>query len=315
MKSVVCTLFEGNYHHGVAVLINSLFKNGFRGEVCVGYRGELPEWTCKADKNIDLKWENASRLIITDDLIVNFLPITFDYHMTNYKPDFIIELWNSIAYDADAIFYFDPDIIIKCNWSFFENWVDHGVALVHEISSNDMPINHPIRGMWKGIIEDNNEKVCNDVTSYINAGFVGLRKKNIQFVEKYSKFVHLSKNKYNVDVINLNFTSRTDPFSAKDQDALNIAAMCCSVPLSEMGPEAMDFIHGGFTMSHAIGRSKPWNKSFVLSALKGIPPSLPDKVFWQNVGEPIVTFEKRITKLKILSIKIASFIGRFYRKN
>jgi hypothetical protein len=315
MKSVVCTLFEGNYHHGVAALINSLYQNGFRGEVCVGYRGVLPEWSKGAGKVFDVGWENARRLTITDDLIVNFLPVTVDYHLTNYKPDFILELWKSIAKDADSIFYFDPDIVVKCNWNFFENWVEHGVALVHEISSNDMPINHPVRSMWKAIIEDNHEEVINNITSYINAGFFGVRKKEIVFVEKFSKFIQLAFKKYNVDISIFDFTNRSDPFFAKDQDVMNIAAMCSPVSLSEMGPEGMDFIHGGFTMSHATGTPKPWNKNFILSSLKGIPPSLAEKAFWRNVGYPIVTISKRKTKLKNSSIKITSFIGRFYRKN
>ena len=42
--SVVCTLAEGEYFHGVAALINSLVQAEFEGNVVVGYRGSKPHW-------------------------------------------------------------------------------------------------------------------------------------------------------------------------------------------------------------------------------------------------------------------------------
>jgi hypothetical protein len=32
----------------------------------------------------------------------------------------------------DILSYFDPDITIKCRWSFFEEWVQNGLALVED---------------------------------------------------------------------------------------------------------------------------------------------------------------------------------------
>lgn len=314
MNSVICTLYEGHYHYGVAALSNSLYNNGFRGAIYVGYKGDLPTWATASQDNLLLNWEGATTLKIVDGLVVHFLPLKVDYQLTNYKPDFMLELWQGPAKNAEAMFYFDPDIVVNCKWSFFESWVKYGVALIHEITSNDMSVNHPIRLLWRDIIYENKEEVNNSISSYINAGFFGLKKNQIHFIEKYSKFVHLSSQKYDVDLSLFEFTNRIDPFFAKDQDALNIAAMCTTSPLSEMGPEAMDFIPGGFTMSHAIGGPKPWKKNFILSALKGIPPSLAEKSFWNNVGLPIKTFENSTVKITKISIKISSFIGRFYRK-
>lgn len=314
MITAICTLFERNYHHGVAALINSLHNQGFRGDVYVGYRGVLPEWAIVGSAISQFDWKGATSLRVNDNIQIHFLPVETSYHLTNYKPDFMLDLWDGPAKNADAMFYFDPDIVIKCNFSFFESWVDFGVALVHEITANDMTANNPIRGMWKKIISENEETVNHNINSYINAGFIGLNKRDIAFLEKFKKIQHLAESRYNVNLTNFDMTHRGDPFFANDQDALNIAAMCCNVPISEMGPEAMDFIHGGFTMSHAVGSPKPWNKSFVLSALKAMPPTYADKGYWDNAGFPIATCSKNFIKRKKISIKIASFIGRFYRK-
>lgn len=314
MSSAICTLYEGHYHHGLAALTNSLYNNGFRGAVYVGYRGSLPSWAKTAKDNDLLEWQNGKTLNVCDGLEIHFLPVKVNYHLTNYKPDFMLKLWSGHAKNIQKMLYFDPDIVIKCKWSFFEKWIGYGVGLVHEITANDMTPNHPVRLLWCDIIKENNQKVYNHLTSYINAGYFGVKKEHIQFVEMFSKFMHIASQKYDVNINDFSFTDRSDPFFAKDQDILNIAAMSTEVPLSEMGPEAMDFIHGGFTMSHAIGGPKPWRKKFILSALKGVPPSLADRAFWNNVGLPINTFDSFTTKYKILSIKTASFLGRFYRK-
>jgi hypothetical protein len=82
-----------------------------------------------------------------------------------------------------------------------------------------------------------------------------------------------------------------------------------------MGPEGMDFIPGGFTMSHAVGTSKPWRKHFIASALRAVPPNIADKIFWSNVYGPIKPYSSSQIKMKKVALGIASLIGRFYRKN
>ena len=51
MSMVICTLFEGHFHYGVAALINSHFKYGFKGDIFIGYRGDEPVWASTSKCN------------------------------------------------------------------------------------------------------------------------------------------------------------------------------------------------------------------------------------------------------------------------
>ena len=51
--------------------------------------------------------------------------------------------------DLGTLFYFDPDIIVKCDWKFLEQWAETGIALCEDINS-PMSSTHPIRAMWDG---------------------------------------------------------------------------------------------------------------------------------------------------------------------
>src|SRR5690554_197159 len=119
MNSIVCTLFEKNHHYGVAALANSLYKNGYRGSIYAGYKGDLPFWADAAADNPQLNWAGAKTLVLVEDLSIHFLPLITAYHLAHYKPDFTIELMGGVAKDADGIVYFDPDIVITNKWSFF----------------------------------------------------------------------------------------------------------------------------------------------------------------------------------------------------
>lgn len=315
-KSIVCTLFEGHYHYGFAGLVNSLHANGFKGDIYAGYRGQLPPWTeNKITCNEKFGWSNGQTLQLNDDIKIYFLPVVTRFQFTNYKPEFVMQVAKAIGVNNKNLFYFDPDIVIKCNWKFFEQWVSFGIAVVHEIINNDMPASHPVRQMWNKIIVSNGQAVKRQLTSYLNAGFFGLKSDDLQFLTLYKLFIDVSISKYNIDVEKFVFYSdRSHPFFAKDQDALNLAAMSCEVPISEYGPEAMDFIQGGKVMSHAVGSPKPWKKRFLLSVFQANPPSPAEKEYWKYANGIIDAYPSWKIKYKLLTIKIASFLGRFYRK-
>ena len=314
MSSAICTLFEGNYHYGVAALTNSLYANGYRGEIYAGYRGSLPTW-CDARKlNPAIGWDNASTFNVAQGLVIHFLPLNTEYHLTNYKPEFMLHIWNRCGVRVDSIAYFDPDIVIKCDWMFFERWMSHGVALVHDLTDNDMPQSHPIRLEWKKIISNYSASVKREVNSYINAGFCGVSKEHIDFLHTWQFFIEKAVSDYSMDPRTMTSFHKTHPFCFLDQDALNITAMCSEALISEMGPAGMDFVHGGWTMSHALGSPKPWKKSYLSLALLAQSPSLADKEFWLNTKYPINLFSAIHYKWKKLSILFASFFSRFYSR-
>lgn len=315
LNVVICTLFEGNYHYGLAALTNSLYNNGYHGDIYAGFQGDLPKWASSVKPNLSLNWPGATTLTIADGLNLHFLPLEVDFHLTNYKPQFMLRLLQGPASDADGIAYFDPDIVVKCNWQVFEDWMTYGVALVHELVMHDFPPSHPLRKQWENVIAKANRTVTRQLHHYINAGFCGILKENYEFIRTWADILVVAVNEFEFDNVKFFPLDRTYLFHAGDQDALNIAAMCCECPISEMGPDGMDFIPGVYLMSHALGKPKPWKKNYLWSILQGCPPSLADKWFWANVKGPVVTFSGFKTGLTFLTIKIASFLGRFYVKH
>ena len=315
VSSAVCTLFEGHYHYGVAALINSLYAHGFRGNVYAGYRGGLPDWCAPAVVNAELNWPGAHTLEVAAGLHLHLLPLTVTNHLTNHKPDFMLQLWAGPAREAPGMVYFDPDIVVKCNWAFYERWLNHGVALVHEIIANDMPPSHPVRREWEQVIRHLNERVVRELYSFINGGFCGVVRRDIAFLEVWAAIMRAARDHYREDMANFIPGDRTHLFYGVDQDALNIAAMCSPVPISEVGPDGMDFTGGGWLMSHAVGSPKPWKKSYVWAALQGNSPTLADRAFWKYTGSVILCLVLGKNRFTQASILLAAFIGRFYRRH
>lgn len=309
MQSAICTLFEGHYHYGLGALVNSLYLNGFRGVIWAGYRGELPFWA-KPLKSCD----SFQEFIVAEGCVIRFVPVTANIHFTNYKPNFMLYLWEHYCPNTEAMFYFDPDIVIKCRWSFFEEWVGHGIALCQEIVNSSMPSDHPIRMAWKNYAVQRGFECNRSLNQYFNGGFIGIRK---EYISALNVWKDLQEGLSNIGV-NLSgqmLTDRTYPFYGSDQDVLNLMAMITPHPLSTIGPESMDFVCGGFTMSHAVGSPKPWCKKMMIEALKGVPPSAADKGYWQNTQTPIQLYPAHTLALKRFDISCAAAIGRIYRRS
>jgi hypothetical protein len=307
MTSAICTLFEGNYHYGLGALVNSLYAQGFCGTLYVGYRGALPPWA------VDLKTTDGfSEFTAAEGLVLRFIPLTTKIHLTNYKPDFMLDLWQRHCPKADAFFYFDPDIVIMCKWSFFEEWVEAGVTLCADINFA-MPGNHPVRNAWKRFYEPHGFKFRREPDLYFNGGFFGLKKERMEFLTCWQRLQDLMAPAIN-GMHNVNIGDRTFLFHKTDQDALNVAAMTAESPISTMGLDGMDLQPGGggYVMSHALGAEKPWKKKFVRRLLlRGNSPSRADRIYFKSVTRPIQLYSPAELSAKRLFLLTASFLARF----
>ncbi len=309
----VCTLFEGDYHYGLGALVNSLCRLGFAGVIWAGYRGMLPPWA-SATKD----YEDIRELRIQEDVLVRFVKIETQDHFTNHKPQFMLRIM-SLDPNAEAVLYFDPDITIKSHWEYFEEWLTCGVALCEDVNS-PLSENHPRRCAWRRFYNAHGIRLRFTTETYVNAGFIGLRRSHSSFLTTWARMQELMASQ----IGGLQCSSLGDEsdvrgpefcFSKSDQDALNACIEAVDVPLSVLGKEGMDFVPGGFTMSHAIGRDKPWRKKFLSSALRGTPPTLADKSFLANTQSPIRLYSKLSLELRRKSLVAGSAIGRLIRRS
>ncbi len=302
MKSSVCTLFEGDYHLGAAALVNSLHASGFRGQMFCGLRGPLPPWAGGAD-----------RLVLAEGLEVFFLPQATDIHFTNHKPAFLLDLWDGPAAGAESLFYFDPDIVVKCPWEALERWATGGLALCEDVNPS-LPARHPQRLGWAAFLESHGLATATERDRYYNAGFLGVPAALRPVLERWRELVgHVGAEFGSLQ--SLKHGSGHALFHTPDQDALNLALMTLAAPINAVGPEGMDFVPGGNYLSHAIGARKPWRGGFIRQALRGYPPSLAAKNFFRHIDRPIAVFPAGRRRRLLTALRVAAFLGRFYRRN
>lgn len=307
-KTAICTLFEGDYHFGLAAFINSLVHADYRGSVYAGFRGSLPPWL-----NQLIRVNNRSdEFDVKDDLRLTFIPLDTPVHLTNYKPQFMLDLLAGRARECEYLWYFDPDIFLRCNWSFFAGWQLNGVALCEEIVNYNLSESSPIRCLWMKIGKEIGLGIPRPVRGYFNGGMVGVSSAHISFLQLWKRLLDQAvSGSYDLEVFKPGTPDM--PFNATDQDALNMTTMYVDFPLSTMGPEAMGFIPSGFTMYHAVGQ-KPWRGSLLLRALRGYPPSNAAKFFFTQLTSPIRPYSQPRLFTKKVACSVAAFIGRFYRR-
>ena len=308
MTAHACSLFEGSYHIGLGALLNSLYRHGFRGVFFAGYRGDLPPWAT----SISTK-EGDPHFAVADGCQIRFVPVDTALHLTSYKPIFMQQMFERFLKTEDILCYFDPDITIKCRWSFFEEWVQNGLALVEDSTFPYLPSNHPLRYQWLRMAEAAGLKQKRALSRYYNGGFVGVPGRLREVLAVWESLLDKAKS-FGYDTTTLASEDRTSPWQAADQDLLNIAVMTTDVPLSTLGPEGMDFRPGGYVMSHAVNSPKPWEKGYIKYALYGTPPGLPDKGFWENSEHPIRLFPDFIVRKRSLTLKAAIALSRAWHR-
>jgi len=314
MKTAVCTLFEGDYHHGVATLVNSLCRNRFFGEIFAGYRGTLPKWASCATHGLD----GSRCMIISSEITLTFLPLDPKAHFTNFKPDFMLNLLEGAAKEADYLVYADPDLVFDAPWSHFSDLLQLGILLCEDVNS-PMSRKHPIRAAWKRYFPDLAWTSSTDL--FLNAGFLGLPRVASKLLDRWKEMnARIADIVGGSKVTGLNgsgFPVRgyAACFSQPDQDALN--ALVDTSPELEffiLGREAMGFSGPQAILPHAIGSPKPWCKKYLWEALLARPPTVADKAFWNYAEGTLTTFSQGNLHAMRARSALASLIGRFYRR-
>lgn len=321
MKQAICTLFEGNYHLGLAAFCNSLYVQDFQGDIYAGYRGEPPPWADQAKAGAISGWSESVTLALGDRMRLHFIPLKTDYHFTNYKPDFMLELWNGEASDVELFYYIDPDIVVNAPWSNFEEWVDSGVILCEDVNS-PLSKNHPKRVGWRKYFGDRGISLTFKEAFYANGGFVGLRKKDIEFLETWKKLQELmadeigglSRSSLSGPNLKKGSDSFFAPFSKTDQDALNAAVEACDIPVSMGAKSLMAFDSGRSLLPHALGQPKPWALNVLNKSLSGYPLRVIDKVYWKFANGIIKSQPAFKVLRKKFAIRLSVLISRFYRR-
>ena len=299
MKSLVVTLFEGDYHLGAAALINSLCAAGFEGTVVCGHRGAPPPWAQAAGG-------------LAPRIVVRFIPLDTPIHLTNYKPTFLRDCWRTHGVEADQIYYFDPDIVVKAPWSVLARWARDGIALCEDLNAN-FPAGHPYRLAWLDFFERQGLRPVRVLERYYNAGFLGVSRAHSSLLDFWADLVSRSASETGT-LATLKNPAPHGLFHTPDQDALNMALLLTEFRINAAGPEAMDFIPGGHLLSHAAGASKPWRGGFVRAALRGRPPGPAQKSFHDFAVGPLPVLPAGKLAYRRASLRLAALIGRLYRR-
>jgi hypothetical protein len=307
-SSIVCTLSAGDYHFGLGALVNSLYAKGFRGDIYVGFRGELPFWAAKSARPHENGWS-----FVLNGCYLHFIPLSTTDFLNNHKPDFILQLMEVYCPTAQRFFYLDADAIIKAPWSFFEHWTSCGIALCEDMNDY-LPAHHPIRQAWTRYAHGHGLEVARTADRFYNSGFFAFNREQAGFLKVWKRLFDCRVSE-GADLTSFLFSKPGYPYLCNDQDLMNLALMIVSEPISAVGAEGMGFKPGAKVMSHSAGEIKSWRKHFIWESLRGRPPSGADKDFVQHASAPIKIYSKARLTLKWLAVKVGSLIGRFYARH
>ncbi len=306
---IAITLVERDFLCGAAALYNSLVAQGFTGRYIIGYRG---------DSDVPSDLLQRMRSLPADLPSIEWVELDTPWHFTNYKARFIADIFTAFP-EAKSVTYLDPDIVVTCLWAWIQSWSDHGPALCGDVNWW-MPPDHPTRHEWERLLKSKGFEVHQQLHAYFNGGFVSIRRSHLEFVERWHSLIESCSKGSEIigakgEIHQLSRGGRSRPIQTLDQDSLNLTAMTWEGKLTTLGPDAMGFFDGGWIfLPHALGPGKPWQKSYLLSALKGERLRRVDHAYWFHASDPIKLKPRSRLRLKRLEMKAAAFVGRFYSR-
>lgn len=303
MKVAILTLSKGSYHFGVAALINSLKTNaGFKGTVYVFHQGDPPPWQSL------LSNEQGGRL---EDIKVVFKQIFPDRFLGFCKPFAALEVLEGDP-ELEGVIFADADVLFLASWPFFENWLDSGVALCSDCNFGWLHSNHPWRRKWKELLLRAGLEVVRECEEYPNSGFFGVTRSRSAVLRNWIT-VTLQFEKEGGDTSRFTEEYRTRAIVG-DQDLLAAALHSVKDEISYLGAEGMGFNGHFFVLSHAIERTKPWNKCFSWRALKGEKPTQQGRLWIECSHYPITAIGSSKHLALRIDFAIAQCISRLWKR-
>lgn len=303
----VCTLWEKDHHKGVATLINSLVRAGYRGRVWSGYHGDLPPWSLGGKVNGD-----NYTFATGSGVEVVFVKVPTDLHFAQYKPTWMLRVMEEFDVDAQGVYYFDPDMFIVGAWTFFERWLKFGIAATED-AAYPFNKNHPLALGWREYAASIGYTHWNEADAYFNSGLVGVTREMRSFLTLWHEVMNAVRRDFGA-IKGMRTAARTDLFHRPGQDGFTLATCLTPYPVSWVGPDGMAFERGEWLTVHAYLR-KPWRRRVLWDLLvSGDKPDRGAKLYWELAGAPIqVESPGRIRRHRWM-VPLAAFISRFYQR-
>ncbi|AEU36887.1 hypothetical protein [Granulicella mallensis] len=303
----VCTLWEKDHHKGVATLVNSLVRFGYRGRVWTGYKGDLPAWAAGGVTQADTYIFSTG-----SGVEVVFVKVPTDLHFAQYKPTWMLRVLEEFEPDAQGVYYFDPDMFVVGAWTFFERWLTFGIAACEDVGYPFNP-NHPLALGWRAYASQLGYTHWNEINAYFNSGLVGVSREMRSFLRLWDEVMNAIRRDFGA-IEGMRTPARTDLFHRPGQDGFTLATYLTTHPVSWVGPDGMAFERGEWLTVHAYLR-KPWRRKVLLDLLvSGEKPDRGARLYWELAGAPIqVESAARIRRHRWL-VPLAAFLSRFYQR-
>jgi len=307
MTTALCTLYEGDFHHGLAALANSLIHAGYRGDLWAGFRGDLPAWATAEKGGGEL-----AGVARHGEVRVVFVRLETAMHFGCYKSGFIRRVLDEFAPGADAAVYTDPDLVVEAPWSLIEPWVHAGIAVCEDVNS-PLGDGHPWTVAWRAFCARHGVAIRRTPAWYANSGFVGVPRAHAAFLDAWTHAMAL----VGEEIGGLDRLKTFDPFSpfnSVDQDAFNLACWMTDYPVQPAGRAAMAFGPGLALFPHALGPNKPWRGGHFQRALRGLPPAYAHKAWLRFAGQHFQSMPAGKLRRLRMGFGLAALMGRFYRR-
>jgi hypothetical protein len=304
MNPVLFTIYEGDYHYGVAAIINSAIKGGFDGMFCIFHRGPLPPWTRTLKQLDENSFEVAERR-------VDFRHIQIESYLGYEKPRAALDVF-SLYPECDTVLYADPDIVFLAQWKFFRDWLSQGVAFCLDANFPYLPAEHPWRKTWGILLEAATGKKPHSESVYPNGGFFGVRRQDKAFLEDW--FAITEQYRKQMGELTHFRLGQRHLAVVGDQDLMASALMGWTGEKSILGPEGMGFTGHHFILSHDINQPKAWRRRFFLEALKGNQVPRAADMFLEASRGPIQAWSKAALTTKRYWVLVAKTLTRVWQR-